>query len=293
MISASQFDIILGQDSNYEDLLQMGNIGMIHAAAGTGKTTLMLNLLSVLGSRYDTKYFSFEESTDRLQKNVTRLLINPNNVAVSGINTEDELFEQVRSKHKEVIVIDSINMIMRTDSRTLNDLWNRLTKLARGHNKLVIVINQRTTTGSPKGGTHGVHIVDFVMTMDRSILCKNEIIYKLIKNRFGDTGNCLLKMTDRGLVFDSVITYDEKDQKKEVTECKRVIKKFFKDNYKKYNFKKLCSVAGFSDKVVTVTLQQLCDDNVLQVHKGNTYMSTQKRSFGEKVSLLTKLIKKL
>jgi len=274
------------------ETLRLGLVGIIHGAAGVGKTTTMLNFLDSVGDTMGNgRFITTEESEESVERTRCRTNISED-VKISALSTETDLFKVLHNEPEKVIVLDSINMVELTESKNLNALWTKLVRFARDNDKHILVVNQRTVANTPKGGTHGTHIVDYVISVDRSIIEDSKIIFKVMKNRMGVKKNHLLQIGSTGIDLIKQINYDDKDLKKSYQECLKKLKKYFSQNYGICKVKKLSRITNESVDICIVALKQLIDDDMVVECRGG-YKTTQKRNTMETAFSVYKLLKKL
>lgn len=273
-----------------EDTLSLGTVGIIHGSAGVGKTTTMLSFLHAATPKLGAgKFISFEEGVSSIQKTQNR--ISADTVGVASLRTEKELFELLNDSTENVFVIDSINMVSLSESKRLSNLWDRIVSFARDSNKHILVVNQRTVAQTPKGGTHGTHIVDYEIALDRSVIDGSNIIFKVVKNRLGERKNHLLEIHSKGITILKKITYDDKDLKRSYQECLKKLKKFFTTNFSSYRIQKLCRVSNESPDMCRAVLNQMINDGMVMEHR-NKFQTTQERTLLESVYGIYKTLKK-
>jgi len=201
------------------------------------------------------------------------------------LSTDEELMHHIDNEDSDLIVIDSINVVQITNRRyNLNKLFDKITQLAVEHNKTIFIINQRTSANTPKGGTHGSHMVSAVWSMDRSILNPNQVIFKVVKDRYGARINALLEMTSLGMnLIQPRITWTDKDLIREVRSARKPILKLFKNNYKKVTTKLIHNKTPFSEDVINKAIEYLVEDKVIKTKGRDGYITTDTQTFFEKL----------
>ena len=185
------------------------------AAAGCGKTTLLLQLLEGLSTNgYNVGYSSGEENTYQLAFTCDRIGVKQ--VAVANMTDIDELVDAMDDL--DVLVVDSFQALTTTkkmNSRALEKYAvSKLTRAAKDKECTVFFIMHLTKDGKLKGGTIVPHTVDVNMNIeiDGEIDDDARKIF-FTKNRFGALNELTLFIGAHGYDFSAPVKIEESEKK--------------------------------------------------------------------------------
>jgi len=186
------------------------------AAAGCGKTTLLLQLLEGLSRNgYNVGYSSGEENTYQLAFTCNRIGVKE--VAVANMTDIDELVDAMDDL--DVLVVDSFQALTTTkkmNSRALEKYAvSKLTRAAKDKECTVFFIMHLTKDGKLKGGTIVPHTVDVNMNIeiDGEIDDNARKIF-FTKNRFGPLNELTLFIGANGYDFSTPIVVEPETKAK-------------------------------------------------------------------------------
>lgn len=188
------------------------------AAPGTGKTSMLLQILELLernGKR--TAYVSGEENIEQLAFTAKRL--NVNHVPLANITDIDDLCAAIVEQECDFVVIDSLPAI--TAKKDMNKreaeeyITTKLIQTAKQNEIVIGTILHFTKTGQYKGSTLLPHSVDCNIIMERNKEDYSLRDIDVTKNRFGSAGQAVFEMTSTGFNFEAVeVEGDAKGGKK-------------------------------------------------------------------------------
>lgn len=182
------------------------------AAPGTGKTSMLLQILELLernGKR--TAYISGEENIEQLAFTAKRL--NVNHVPLANITDIDDLCAAIVEQECDFVVIDSLPAI--TAKKDMNKreaeeyITTKLIQTAKQNEIVIGTILHFTKTGQYKGSTLLPHSVDCNIIMERNKEDYSLRDIDVTKNRFGNSALCTFEMTSTGFTFEAVETENE------------------------------------------------------------------------------------
>ncbi len=193
-----------------------GSAVLIGGDPGIGKSTLLLQAARKLASRHArTLYVTSEESVEQVRLRAVRL---GGDARTKGKEAQDELFvladtnlariiEQARQVRPAVLVIDSIQMIYKSDLDAspgtvtqLRRCCTELVYLAKASGMTVILVGHVTKEGALAGPRLLEHLVDAVLYFEGDRYHALRIL-RGVKNRFGATLEIgLFEMTGAGLI---------------------------------------------------------------------------------------------
>ena len=190
-------------DDLFEEGILPGSSITMCAAAGCGKTTLLLQLLEGLHANgYNVAYTSGEESDVQLAFTCKR--INVRNVSIANLTDVDALAEQM--EHFDCLVVDSFQALTTEEKKNSRELEkyavSTLSKAAKENECTLFFIMHLTKDGKLKGSTLVPHTVDVNMEIhmdpDVSEDCR-KIFFR--KNRFGPLNELSLYIGAGGYDF--------------------------------------------------------------------------------------------
>ena len=186
------------------------------AAAGCGKTTLLLQLLEGLSKNgYNVGYSSGEENTFQLAFTCDRIGVKK--VAVANMTDIDELVDAMDDL--DALVVDSFQALTTTkkmNSRALEKYAvSKLTRAAKDKECTVFFIMHLTKDGKLKGGTIVPHTVDVNMniTIEGDIDDNARKIF-FTKNRFGPLNELTLFIGAHGYDFNTPVVVESETKAK-------------------------------------------------------------------------------
>ena len=185
------------------------------AAAGCGKTTLLLQLLEGLSKNgYNVGYSSGEENTYQLAFTCNRIGVK--RVAVANMTDIDDLVDAMDDL--DALVVDSFQALTtkkKMNSRALEKYAvSKLTRAAKDKECTVFFIMHLTKDGKLKGGTIVPHTVDVNMniTIEGDIDDNARKIF-FTKNRFGPLNELTLFIGKNGYDFSAPVKVEESEKK--------------------------------------------------------------------------------
>ena len=177
------------------------------AAPGTGKTSILLQVLELLeqtGKR--TAYISGEENVEQLAFTSARLGVDQ--VPLANITDIDELCNAIVENKFDFVVIDSLPAITskhKMNKKQLEEyITTKLIKTAKENEIVIGTILHFTKNGTYKGSTLLPHSVDCNVIMTRNKEDYNLRDVDVTKNRFGSAGQAIFEMTPTGFDFNAI-----------------------------------------------------------------------------------------
>ncbi len=177
------------------------------AAPGTGKTSILLQVLELLeqtGKR--TAYISGEENVEQLAFTSARLGVSQ--VPLANITDIDELCNAIVENKFDFVVVDSLPAITskhKMNKKQLEEyITTKLIKTAKENEIVIGTILHFTKNGTYKGSTLLPHSVDCNVIMTRNKEDYNLRDVDVTKNRFGSAGQAIFEMTSRGFTFEAI-----------------------------------------------------------------------------------------
>jgi predicted ATP-dependent serine protease len=192
--------------------LHPGQVVTVSASRGTGKTTLLLQLLNgqAKSNPYTSVlYVSREEPAYQLKKTAQRVGVDQN-IAVVGDETELTLEEFVQTiPNYKVVVLDSFSLLKADEFMNDGAKMKLLKDAAKKHQVAMVIVLHQTKDGNSKGSSDIEHLADTVIDIERAdpetFGDDKTRILKMDKNRFGSCGQIILKLERTGWDFDNPV----------------------------------------------------------------------------------------
>ncbi|MBW0454235.1 MAG: DNA repair protein RadA [Candidatus Kinetoplastibacterium crithidii] len=196
----NEFDRTLGGG------LVIGSVILLGGDPGIGKSTLLLQSLSVLSNQYNVLYVTGEESAEQVALRATRLGLTYDNLNLLAETKLDEIINVIVSHKPLVVVIDSIqtiySAILNSSPGSLSQVKEcaaQLTRVAKRLNTIIFMIGHMTKDGLIAGPRVLEHMVDTVLYFEGDHNSSFRLI-RSFKNRFGSVNELgAFAMTDKGL----------------------------------------------------------------------------------------------
>ncbi len=184
-----------------------GSLVLIGGDPGIGKSTLILQAASMLGSAgQPVIYVSAEESPQQIKLRADRLGIRPEHVLIMSETNLNAILGGIESLDPALLVIDSIQTVMLDEISSaagsvsqVRECTSRLMQWAKPRNVPVFVIGHVTKEGAIAGPRVLEHMVDAVLYLEGERFHQYRIL-RAVKNRFGSTDEVgVFEMADVGL----------------------------------------------------------------------------------------------
>ncbi len=177
------------------------------AAPGTGKTSILLQVLELLEKTgKKTAYISGEENVEQLAFTSARLGVSQ--VPLANITDIDELCNAIVENGFEFVVVDSLPALSskkKMNKKQLEEyITTKLVTTAKQNEIVIGTILHFTKAGTYKGSTLLPHSVDCNVIMTRNKEDYNLRDVDVTKNRFGSAGQAIFEMTPRGFTFEAI-----------------------------------------------------------------------------------------
>jgi len=210
----AEFDRVLGGAGASIGMVP-GSAVLVGGEPGIGKSTLLLQAAGAWAARgVRTLYVSSEESAEQIKLRAERLFASLGGVAAASsanlfILADTNLariVEQARKVQPQVMVIDSVQMIYKSDLpgapgsiAQLRRCCSDLVYLAKASGIAVVLVGHVTKEGQLAGPRLLEHLVDCVLYFEGDRFHAHRLV-RAIKNRFGTTLEIgLFEMTGAGL----------------------------------------------------------------------------------------------
>jgi DNA repair protein RadA/Sms len=190
-------------DGIFGDGLLAGSCISITGTPGAGKSTMILQILSLIESQgKQTAYSTGEESSEQLALTCERLGID--NIKLAHIKTVETIAESMGQY--DIIIVDSFQSLTKPKGMKIGEFrqyaQDLLISKAKETGCILIFVLHITTSGLPKGGTDIIHAVD--VNIKISVSPDESRILDVYKNRGGKTGKHSFIMTSSGFDFSDI-----------------------------------------------------------------------------------------
>jgi len=195
-----EFDRVLGGG------LVAGGVVLIGGDPGIGKSTLLLQALSVLASRHKAIYVSGEESGEQVALRAQRLQLDPAGLQLLPEINLERILAVLRDERPRIAVIDSIQTVYSEALQSapgsvaqVRECAAQLTRHAKLSGTSLILVGHVTKDGTLAGPRVLEHIVDTVLYFEGDTHSSFRLV-RAFKNRFGAVNELgVFAMTERGL----------------------------------------------------------------------------------------------
>ena len=202
-VASGEFARVLGGG------LVPGSIVLIGGEPGIGKSTLLLQIASLLGdAQHPVLYVSGEESPGQIKRRAARLGITGDTIQVlPETNVDFVLQEANRLPTLQALVVDSIQTAHTDDLNSaagnvsqVRECASRFQKWAKSQNIPVFLVGHVTKAGIIAGPKVLEHIVDTVLYLEGDSFHTYRLL-RSIKNRFGATSEVgVFEMREEGMI---------------------------------------------------------------------------------------------
>lgn len=187
--------------------LVAGSVNLIAGQPGIGKSTLLLQLASLVAQTYRVLYVSGEESDHQVGMRAQRLGANKSETLQLATSTvADDVAATIATKKYDFVVVDSIQtMSMQSVASapgSVSQITNSAAALvaaAKQSNTAVMIVGHVTKEGNIAGPKVLEHIVDVVLQLEGDAYGGFKVL-RATKNRFGPTSEAaIMEMDEAGL----------------------------------------------------------------------------------------------
>ena len=196
----AEFDRALGGG------LVAGGVVLIGGDPGIGKSTLLLQALSLLSSGCKVLYVSGEESGEQVALRARRLGLDTRSLRLMAEINLERILATLQAEQPQVAVIDSIQTLWSDQLSSapgsvaqVRECAAQLTRLAKTVGITVVLVGHVTKEGALAGPRVLEHIVDTVLYFEGDTHSSFRLV-RAFKNRYGAVNEIgVFAMTDRGL----------------------------------------------------------------------------------------------
>ena len=186
--------------------LVAGGVVLIGGDPGIGKSTLLLQALSLLAATNKVLYVSGEESGEQVALRAHRLGLETRALPLMAEINLERILATLQAEQPQVAVIDSIQTLWSDQLSSapgsvaqVRECAAQLTRLAKQSGITIILVGHVTKDGALAGPRVLEHIVDTVLYFEGDTHSSFRLV-RAVKNRFGAVNELgVFAMTDKGL----------------------------------------------------------------------------------------------
>ncbi len=186
--------------------LVRGAVVLIGGDPGIGKSTLLLQALTLMSEQCKVIYVSGEESAQQIALRSRRLQVDSGKLDFLAEIQLERIFNVLNSEKPDVAVIDSIQTVYSEALQSapgsvaqVRECAAQLTRFAKTGKSALLLVGHVTKEGAIAGPRVLEHMVDAVLYFEGDTHSSFRLI-RAIKNRFGAVNELgVFAMTDRGL----------------------------------------------------------------------------------------------
>ena len=196
----SELDRVLGGG------LVRGAVVLIGGDPGIGKSTLLLQALTLMSERCKVVYVSGEESAQQIALRSQRLQVDSDKLDFLAEIQLQRIFNVLNNEKPDVAVIDSIQTVYSESLQSapgsvaqVRECAAQLTRYSKTGKTALLLVGHVTKEGAIAGPRVLEHMVDAVLYFEGDAHSSFRLI-RAVKNRFGAVNELgVFAMTDRGL----------------------------------------------------------------------------------------------
>lgn len=184
-----------------------GSAILIGGDPGIGKSTLLLQVAASLSERMRVLYVSGEESARQIKMRAVRINVRQDKLYVLAENDVESVLEKCGRMQPDVLVIDSIQTMVSSDSASapgsvsqVRQSAGAIVRYAKESGTSVFIVGHVTKEGSLAGPRILEHMVDAVLYFEGDRQHEYRLL-RAVKNRFGSVNELgVFEMRLEGMV---------------------------------------------------------------------------------------------
>jgi DNA repair protein RadA/Sms len=183
-----------------------GSLVLIGGDPGIGKSTLLLQLCTMLAAQGRVLYVTGEESAEQVKLRADRVGNVPPDLFLQAEVDVDAILQSIREVRPSLVVVDSIQTMQVAEIESaagsvsqVRESTVRLMREAKATHVPVIIVGHVTKEGAIAGPRVLEHIVDTVLYLEGERYHAYRLL-RSVKNRFGSTNEVgVFEMRDDGM----------------------------------------------------------------------------------------------
>ena len=183
-----------------------GGVVLLGGDPGIGKSTLLLQALSLMSARHPVLYVSGEESAQQVALRAKRLALDVRSVDLYAEIQLEKIQAMLAQRKPAIAVIDSIQTVYSEALQSapgsvaqVRECAAQLTRLAKSSGTCIILVGHVTKEGALAGPRVLEHMVDTVLYFEGEMHSSFRMI-RAFKNRFGAVNELgVFSMGEKGL----------------------------------------------------------------------------------------------
>ncbi len=186
--------------------LVQGSVILLGGDPGIGKSTILLQCLTLISEQQAALYVTGEESPQQVSMRAQRLRLPNQHLKLLSSTCVEEIIAEANSNKPTVMVIDSIQTIFTNSLQSapgsvsqIRESTAMLVRLAKQNNIAIFLVGHVTKEGQLAGPRVLEHMVDTVLYFEGDSSTRYRVI-RAVKNRFGAVNELgIFAMTDEGI----------------------------------------------------------------------------------------------
>ena len=186
--------------------LVKGSVVLLGGDPGIGKSTILLQCMTLISQQRDALYVTGEESPQQVGLRARRLQLPGDNLQLLSSTCVEEILAEANARKPAVMVIDSIQTIFSNSLQSapgsvsqVRESTAMLVRFAKQSGVAIFLVGHVTKEGQLAGPRVLEHMVDTVLYFEGDASTRYRVI-RAVKNRFGAVNELgIFAMTDEGL----------------------------------------------------------------------------------------------
>jgi len=196
----SEFDRVLGGG------VVPGSVVLIGGDPGVGKSTILLQVCSLLAAKMKVLYVTGEESLQQISMRAGRLELGADQLLLLAETRVENICETAAREQPQVMVVDSIQTMQVNEVNSapgsvaqVRESAAYLTGFAKNSGTAIFLVGHVTKSGDLAGPRVLEHIIDVVCYIEGGADSRFRVM-RAVKNRYGAVNELgVFAMTDKGL----------------------------------------------------------------------------------------------
>lgn len=185
-----------------------GSLILVGGDPGIGKSTLLLQVATLLAKQHGTTlYISGEESVRQIKMRAERMGLHADELFLVTETSIESMFQHLESLKPVTLIVDSIQTTHTSDLASsagsvsqVKECASRFQEVAKNSGITVFLVGHVTKEGSIAGPRVLEHIVDTVLYLEGDPFHRYRLL-RSVKNRFGATSEVgVFEMLEQGMV---------------------------------------------------------------------------------------------